>query len=264
VASKIEVDRVEFIILAETAGINRVPMVASYSHYGTPVQDIPREFEEAEQRCRQRGLIDHGGRINDRVWELIGVYPNSSVEFDLRFSTEKETEVRAAVSQAGDVAVRTVVDGDRITLDAVRPNDMISALMSVLPEVGPARIRPPLSIELSEMRAAMAEAQRRGDSSQDAIEQELRSRGVSVGTFRKITQILDGPRLGAGEAGVTIWGRERKEFRGDQTMKIIDLPSGRVAIYNSGNQRMLAGCDIGTFQRILGGLVTETQRDATW
>ena len=68
----------------------------------------------------------------------------------------------------------------------------------------------------------------------------------------------------APDAGVTVWAQGRKEFRADQTMKLLDLPSGRVAIYNSSGQRMLAGADVGTFKRILGGLASQTQRSADW
>lgn len=93
-ATKIDIDRLEFIVLAERAGLNRVPMVASYSHYGTRVQDISREFGDAEQRCRAKGLLDPGGKVNDRVLELFDVYPRTAVEYDLRFSTQKETELR--------------------------------------------------------------------------------------------------------------------------------------------------------------------------
>ncbi|MBB5153797.1 ESX secretion-associated protein EspG [Saccharopolyspora phatthalungensis] len=260
---KLDVDRLEFAILAERAGLSRIPMIASYSNYGTTVKDMPREFEAAEQRVRDRGLINPGG-VNDRVMELLGIYPHAAVEYDLRFSSNKGTELRVAVSKARKTAVRTVVDGDRIILEPVHPNDVIPALVSVLPEHPPARIRPPLSVDLAEMRAAMTEVRRRGDEDPQAIEHTLRARGVNIASFRKMTQLLDGPRLGLGEVGVTIWDDRRKEFRGDQTLRIIDLQVGRTAVYNSGAQRMFAGADMSTFTRVLGELTTKTQREAAW
>ncbi|GAA0511716.1 ESX secretion-associated protein EspG [Saccharopolyspora thermophila] len=260
---KLDVDRLEFAILVERAGINRIPLITSFSHYGTPVKDIPSEFEAAERRCRDRGLTVPGG-VNERILEMLAVYPNAAIEYDLRFSAKKGTELRAAVSKAGKRALRTVVDGDRIILEPVHPNDLIPALVSVLPEHPPARIRPPLSVDLAEMRAAMTEVRRRGDDDPQAIEQSLRARGVNIASFRKMTQLLDGPRLGLGELGVTIWDDRRKEFRGDQTIRIIDLQLGRTAVYNSGSQRMFAGADVNTFTRVLGELTTKTQREAAW
>jgi ESX secretion-associated protein EspG len=260
---KLDVDRLEFAILAERARLTRIPMIASYSNYGTPVKDMPREFEAAEQRARDRGLI-HPGGVNDRVMELLGIYPHAVIEYDLRFSSKKGAELRASVSKVGKTAVRTVVNGDRIILEPVHPNDVIPALVSVLPEHPPARLRPPLSVDLAEMRAAMAEVNRRGDDDPRAIEQSLRAQGVNVANFRKMTQLLDGPRLGLGEVGVTIWDDRRKEFRGDQTLRIIDLQLGRTAVYNSGTQRMFAGADMSTFTRVLGELATKTQREAAW
>ncbi|MGP4021662.1 ESX secretion-associated protein EspG [Saccharopolyspora sp. 5N708] len=260
--SKLDVDRLEFAILAERAGLSRIPMIASYSNYGTTIKDIPGEFEAAEQRIRDRGLINPGG-VNERVLEVLGIYPHATVEYDLRFSAKQGTELRAAVSKVGKTAVRTVVDDDRIILEPVHPSDAIPALVSVLPERTPARIRPPLSVDLAEMRAAMTEVRRRGDDPQ-AIEQSLRARGVNISAFRKMTQLLDGPRLGLGEVGVTIWDDRRKEFRGDQTIRIIDLQIGRTAVYNSGAQRMFAGADVSTFTRVLGELTTKTQREAAW
>ena len=262
--SKIDVDLIEFAILADRSGINRVPTVASYSNYGTPFTDIPRQLEEAEQRCRERGLLTPGGQLNDRVQEMIGLYPHASLEYDLRFSAQKGSELRACVSQAGETALRTLIDGDRVVLERIRPVDMIPALVSVLPERAPARIRPPLSVDLAEMRAVMADVSRRGRSDDQAIEQGLRSRGVDVRTFRQMTQLLEGKRLGLGELGVTVWDPRRKEHRGKQTIRIIDLETGRAAVYNSGSRRMFAGADIGTFNRVLGELAAETKRDAAW
>ncbi|WP_344684029.1 ESX secretion-associated protein EspG [Saccharopolyspora taberi] len=262
--SKIDIDLLEFAVLADRSGINRVPAVASYSNYATPFHNIPVQLAEAEQRCRQRGLLTPGGEINDRVRELIGIYPHVSLEYDLRFSAQKGTELRACVSQAGETAVRTIVEGDHVVLDKVRPVDMIPALIAVLPELQPARIRPPLSIDLTEMRAAMADVSKHGRSDNEAIEQALRSRGADVRPLRQMTQLLDGPRQGLGEIGVTVWDPRRKEHRGDQTIRIIDLESGRTAVYNSGNQRMFAGADTSTFTRVLGEIATETRRDVIW
>ncbi|GAB3283095.1 hypothetical protein GCM10027563_13660 [Parasphingorhabdus pacifica] len=169
-----------------------------------------------------------------------------------------------AVSQAGQRALRTVVDGDRIILESVRPSDAVQAMMSTLPEHAPARIRPPLSMDLGELRKVMGEVNKRGEADQRAVEEGLRSRGMDIRGFRQITQLLDAPRLGAGEVGATIWTATRKEVRCDQTLKIIDLPSGRVAIYNSAGQRMLAGADIGTFNRILNDMVKHAQRETAW
>lgn len=258
--SKIDVDRLEFIVLAERAGSSRVPMIASFSHYGTRVQNISDEYADAEQRCRARGLLGPGGQVDEHALEMIGLYSRAAVEYDLRFSTQKETELRVAVTQAGPRAMRTVVEGDRVLLESVRPSDAIQALVSTLPEQAPARIRPPLSIDLAEMRKVMADLDKRGETDPRAIEEGLRARGVDIRGFRQITQLLEGPRQGAGEVGATIWTSTRKEIRCDHTLKIVDLASGRVGIYNSAGQRMLAGADIGTFNRILGDMVTQAQR----
>ncbi|GAB3283100.1 hypothetical protein GCM10027563_13670 [Parasphingorhabdus pacifica] len=87
--SKIDVDRLEFIILAERANLTRVPMVASFSHYGTRVQDIGREYDAAEQRCRERGLLGPRRELNENVQEMLAAYAHTSVEYDLRFSTKQ-------------------------------------------------------------------------------------------------------------------------------------------------------------------------------
>lgn len=262
---KLDVDRLEYAILAERAGLKRVPVVAAFSHHGTRVRDAPREFDAAEQRVRERGLV-HPGGVNDQVLELLEAYSHATVEYDLRFSAQKGTELRAAVTQTAKAAVRTTVHGDRIVLEPVHPRDAIPALVSLLPEHRPARIRPPLSVDLDAVRAAMRDAERQGGDPR-AIEQSLRARGASTVNFRKMTQLLDGPRLGLGELGVTVWDDLGKEHRGEQTMRVIDLEQGRTAVYNSGNQRMFAGADVSTFTRVLGELATETRRaaaDARW
>jgi hypothetical protein len=261
---RFDVDRLEFVILVERAGLTRIPMVASYSNYGTPFQDIPRELEAAEQRCRDRGLIRFGGKVVDELQELLSIYSRTSVEYDLRFSAKKGTELRAAVCRSGDSAVRTVVDGDRVLLDPVRPSDLIPAIVGVLPQHPPAKIRPPINVDLAEMRAAMADVRRRGVEDDRAIEEAVRARGVNVSAFRRVNQLLSGPRLGLGELGVTIWDERGKEHRGEQTIRIIDLPAGRTAVYNSGTQRMFAGADLGTFNRVLSELTKQTQRQAAW
>lgn len=258
--SALEVDRLEFAILAERAELNRIPMVTSFSHYGSPIEDVSGEFAAAGQRCVERGLLDRGGQINGDVLDLIAVYAHPSVEYDLRFSAEQGAELRAAVSRSGETAIRTVITDDRISVQRVRSSETVSSLITALPERGPARIRPPLSVDLVEIRAVMAGVEQRGEENPAAIERGLRDRGVNVASYRKMTNILDGPRLGLGEIGVTVWGARGKEYRGGQTIRIIDLASGRVAIYNSGSQRMLAGADTGTFERVLGGLTKETQR----
>ncbi|GGI68588.1 hypothetical protein GCM10011581_01920 [Saccharopolyspora subtropica] len=262
---KLDVDRLEYVILAGWAGITRVPTVAAYANYGTAVQDLDQELEAADQRCRQRGLVDPGDRVNDLVWDLMGVYTAGTIEFDLRFSREKGTELRACVTQSGKSATRTVVNGDRIILEKVRPGDAIPALVSLLPEHKPLKMQP-LQVDLVELRRARAELEKRGETDENALEQALRSRGVNVADYRRATRLLDGTKLGVGEVGVTVWGPgpSRKEQRGEQTMRIIDLEQGRVAVYNTRGQRIVAGCDMGTFRRILGDIATDAQRRVSW
>lgn len=252
----IAVDRLEFAVLADQTGVGRVPIVATFSHYSQPVTDVRRAFVDAEQRCRQRGLLDHNGQAGDEVRELLGIYPQTSVEFDLRFSTEKEHELRAAVSRSGRNAVRTVVEGDTIHVEEVRPENAVASLVSVLPDQAPARIHP-LSIDATALREVLA---KHPDPTPDVIEAGLRAHGVDTREYRKISQLLDGPRTGAGQLGVTAWGRGRREQRGEQTVQVIDIPSGRVAVYDSSSRRMVVGADVGTFNRVLGEIAEETAR----
>ena len=252
----IELDLLEYAVLAEKSGINRVPTIASYSNHGTAVTDVVAEFDDAEQRCRRRRLIDDRGRASDEVWDLLGIYPSTSVEFDLRFSAREGTEVRASVSRTSRGAVRTIVDGDRVRLEELRTGEAIASLVSALPPVDPLRTQP-LSIDLSALRAATAET---GGEDQAAIERSLRSHGVDVRVYRRITELLAGPKLGAGELGVTAWGRDRREHRGEQTVRVYDLESGRVVVHNSRGTRMLVGADMSTFHRVLDDLVSDTQR----
>ncbi|MCA1193300.1 ESX secretion-associated protein EspG [Saccharopolyspora sp. 6V] len=262
-ASKLDVDRLEFVVLVSRAGLKRMPPVLQYSHYGTPVQDINAELDAADARCRQRGLIDRANQVSDEVWDLIGVYGSSAVEFDLRFSAQKGTELRAAVSQSGRVAVRSVMHGDRYVLERVRPEDSVPALVSVLPDHPPVKMKP-VNVDLRELRAVMADVEKKGITDPRAVEQGLRGRGVDVAHFRKATELLDGTKLGAGQIGVTVWNAQRKEFRGDHTVQVIDVEGGRVSVYNSGNQRMVAGADVGTFRRVLGDLTGAAQRRSVW
>lgn len=254
----INVDRLEFAVLAEQSGASRVPAVTAFSHYGAPVADVRREFTAAEERCRHRGLLDRAGHVNGELRDLLAVFARTADEFDLRFSSEREHELRAAVSRSGRDAVRTVIDGETVRVEAVRPDNAIASLVSVMPEQAPARMRP-LSIDLAAMDAVMAE---HPDGDPDAIEAGLRGHGVDTREYRQITQLLDGPRLGAGQLGVTTWGRERREQRGEQTVQVIDVASGRMAIYNSSGRRMIAGADLGTFNRLLGELAQDARRNA--
>lgn len=48
---KIDVNRFEFAILAETAKLTRVPVVATYSHYGERPADQRVAFREAEDEA---------------------------------------------------------------------------------------------------------------------------------------------------------------------------------------------------------------------
>lgn len=262
-ALKIDVDRYEFMILAETAGITRVPTVATYSHYGSPPGDQRRAFQHAEDECRRRGLVDRSGRVSDDVWDLIAIYPNSAVEYDVRFSAEKGHEIRACVCRSGQLAVRTVVAHDRIVIDTVRAGEEIRALAAVLPDVPPMRTQP-MSVDLAELRTAVAAANRSGEASAQSIQRQLRARGVDVQGYRAMTQILDAEKLGAGQLGVTVWDAQRKEHRGDETVNVFDVAQGRVALYNGNNQRMLAGADASTLNRVLGEIATRTQRNAQW
>ncbi|WP_243791522.1 ESX secretion-associated protein EspG [Saccharopolyspora gloriosae] len=262
-SSKLDVDRLEFVILAGWAGLKRLPPVVQYSHYGTPVQDMDNELEAADARCRQRGLVNRTNQVSDEVWDLLAIYPSTAIEYDLRFSAQKGTELRAAVSQSGQVAVRTVMNGDRYVLERVRAEDAVPALVSVLPEHPPLKMKP-VNVDLTEMRSVMADVEKKGLTDPRAIEQGLRSRGIDVTGFRKATELLDGTKLGAGQIGVTVWNAQRKEFRGDHTVQVVDVEGGRVSIYNSGNQRMVAGADIGTFRRVLGDLTTAAQRRSVW
>lgn len=261
--STLEIDRLEFAVLAYKADLNRMPLVASFSHYATPIYSIPRQFAEAEERCRERGLLDGHGRLTENVAAMIDVFERTSVEYDLRYSSEKDSEVRAVVSTAGDIALRTVVNKDNFVLDKVRPSEAVSALAGVLPELAPARVQPPLSVELDALQAAMAEVKRQGDEDPRALDYRLRERGVSVSSYRKMTRLLDEePRSGLGEIGVTTWGPRRQEHRGAQTIRIVDLGVGRVALYNSGNRRMLAGADVSTYQRLISEILADAKKAA--
>lgn len=260
---KLDVDRLEFLILIGWAESRRIPPVLQYSHYGTQVRDLNAELEAADARCRQRGLVDRANRVSDEVWDLIAVYGSAALEYDLRFSAQQGTELRAAVSQSGQVAVRSAMHGDRIVLERIRSEDAVPALLALLPEHPPVKLQP-VHVDLTEMRAVMADAQAKGQADPRALEQGLRKRGVDVSGLRTATDLLDGDKLGAGQLGVTAWNPQRKEFRGDHTVQVVDVPSGRVSIYNSGNQRLVGGADLGTFRRVLGDLTTATQRRANW
>ncbi|MFR9728627.1 ESX secretion-associated protein EspG [Saccharopolyspora sp. MS10] len=262
-ASKLDVDRLEFLVLTGHAGLKRLPPVLQYSRYGTPVRNVRAELDAAADRCRGRGLVDRADRVSDEVWDLVGAYGSPAVEYDLRFSAQKGTELRAVVSQAGKVAVRSVMHGDRLVLERVRSEDAVPALVSVLPEHPPVKMKP-VNIDLGEMRAVMAEVEKKGITDPRAVEHGLRSRGVEVAGFRKATDLLDGTKLGAGQIGVTVWNQQRKEFRGDHTVQVVDVEGGRVSIYNSGTQRMIAGADVGTFRRVLGDLAGAAQRRSAW
>ena len=250
---KLDVDRLEFLVLNGWAGGRRIPPVLTYSHYGTPVQDLNAELEAADARCRQRGLVDRSNRVSDEVWDLIGVYGSTALEYDLRFSAQQGTELRAAVSRSGQIAVRSTMRGDRIVLERIRAEDAVPALLGLLPEHPPVKMQP-VQVDLTEMRAVVAAGA--------PLEQGLRNRGVDVRGLRAATDLLDGTKLGAGQIGVTAWNPRRAETRGEHTVQVVDVPGGRVSVYNSGNQRMIAGADLATFRRVLGELATATQRRA--
>ncbi|QGK68580.1 hypothetical protein GIY23_02545 [Allosaccharopolyspora coralli] len=260
---KIDVNRFEFAILAETAKLTRVPMVATYSHYGARPADQRVAFREAEDECRRRGLIERGGQVSDDVWDLIATYSNTAVEYDLRFSATQGHELRACVDRAGQLAVRTVVADDRIVIDEVRAGDEVRSLMALLPESAPMRT-PPMSVDLVELRAAATEAARDGEPDQRSIHRILRAKGVDVDGYRAMTQILDADKSGAGQLGVTVWDRHGKEHRGEETVNVFDVAHGRVALYNAGNQRVLAGADTATLDRVLGEIAARTHRNAQW
>ncbi|MCA1190235.1 MULTISPECIES: ESX secretion-associated protein EspG [unclassified Saccharopolyspora] len=262
-ASKLDVDRLELGVLTGWAGVKRLPPVLRFSHYGTPLQNINAEIEAADARCRQRGLLDHANRVSDEVWDLVAAYQRAAVEYDLRFSSQKGTELRVAVSQVGQVTIRSVLNGDRVIIERVRPESAIPSLVSTLPDHPPAKFKP-VNIDLAALRAVMAEAAKASDADSRAVEKGLRARGLDASGFRAATELLDGPKLGAGQVGVTVWNSQRKEFRGSSTMQIVDLEVGRVSIYNSGSQRLIAGADMGTFRRVLGDLTTGAQRLSTW
>ncbi|MBA8826734.1 hypothetical protein FHX42_004113 [Saccharopolyspora lacisalsi] len=171
-----ELDLLEYAVLAEKSGINRVPTIASYSNHGTAVTDVVAEFENAEQRCRRRRLINGSGRASDEVWDLLGIYPSTSVEFDPRFSAQEGTEVPASVSRTSRGAVRTIVDGDRVRLEELRAGEAIPALVSALPPVDPMRMQP-LSIDLSALRAATAETDGEDQAAKPGGQEQPRRRG---------------------------------------------------------------------------------------
>ncbi|MGJ7905629.1 ESX secretion-associated protein EspG [Actinopolyspora sp. H202] len=255
----LDLDSLEFAVLAEGAGIARVPTVAAYRNYGTLVDDVDAEFDAAERRCRQRGLLDRSGRPEDGVAELLALYERASVEYDLRFSAQRETELRAAVCGAGRAALRTVVSGDRVRLDRISVDQPIPAILAVLPEHEPLRMRP-LSVELSALRSVYAEADEGSEPDQREVEPRLRALGVDTREFRRITELLAEPRLGVGELGVTVWEKGGAESRGEQTVKLIDIGRGRMAVYNGAGRRMLCGADPATIGRVLGEVAELARR----
>lgn len=252
----LDVDRLEFAVLAQKSGITRVPVVAAYGHHGTTVGDVRGAFDAAEDRCHHRGLLMRGEVRTDAA-ELLNLYQHAEVEYDLRFSVEQGTELRAAVTRSGRDAVRTVVDGDRVHLEEVRGSEAIAALVSVLPERPPARVRP-TGVDSEALTAVMKQ---HPDGDQTTIEAGLRSHRADTREYRRAAQLLDGPKLGVGQVGVTIWDHLRREHRGQHTMQVIDIPSGRVGVYDSRGQRMIAGADLATFIRVLDDITTDTRHD---
>lgn len=244
------VDRFAFGVLAENAGVSRVPTVTAFSHHPIDVDNVAQEVMAAQEWCREQNLIDRAGKVSDDVANLLSLYGRASEEFDLRFSVEQQHERRATVSRSGRDAVRTVVDGDLIYVEEVSAHSAIASLVAVLPEQAPARIKA-TGFDLAAVQ---------GITDDQHAEAQLRSHGVDTREFRKVTQLLDEPRLGAGQIGVTIWGRGHREQRAKQTVEVIDVTSGRIALYNSNGQRMIVGADAATFDRVLGGILTDTRR----
>lgn len=259
----LDLDMLEFAVLVDKAGINRVPMVASYRNYGTVIDDVGHAFEVAEQRCRDKGLMDRAGKLDPRVGEMLAVYPNASVEYDLRFSMQRGTELRATVSGAGRAALRSVVSGDRIYLEQVQPDQLIVSLVAILPEHGPMRMQP-LSVDLAAMRSAMSGFDEDNEPDRQTIESRLRSKGADTRQFRRMGQILDTQRLGVGELGVTVFGDRGSEARGEQTLRLMDLEQGRVVIYNSGGHRMLCGGDGNTLARVMAEVTERARKSLHW
>ncbi|MHA6802204.1 ESX secretion-associated protein EspG [Salinifilum ghardaiensis] len=266
-AAQLDLDVLEFAVLTGRAGSTRIPTVAAYNRQDPPnvdTGDITAELRAAEQRCRERGLLRPGGRVEDGAFELLRSYRECGVEYDLRFTAQQGDELRACVSETSTGGTRTVVRRGRVTVHPVRPGDAVPALISLLPQHPAMRIRP-IQLNLQKVRSAHEEVTRQGAAEDPrAVEHGLRRHGVNLVDYRKAVRLLDTPKLGAGELGATVFGWERREVRGDQTLRILDLEQGRVAVYNGSGQRLVAGCDAGTVKRVLGDIVAEVREENAW
>lgn len=267
VAARLDLDLLEFAVITGRAGLSRVPTVAAYSREEPPdvdTGDIAAELEAAEQRCRERGLLRPGGHLGEEAAELLSAYRECGTEYDLRFTPGQDSELRACVSETGTGGTRTAVQRGRVSIDPVRRGDAVAALLSLLPQRPAMRIRP-IQLDLAKVRSAQEEVARQGAADDpQAVEHGLRRHGVNLVDYRKAVRLLDAPKLGAGEFGATVFGWERREVRGDQTLRILDLEQGRVAVYNGSGQRLVAGCDAGTVKRVLGDIVAGTRQGSVW
>jgi hypothetical protein len=206
-------------------------------------------------RLRALGIIDPRGAITADLNRAITAFAYAPVEVDLRFATTPGVEVRAAVSRYEGRAFLAVVTGDHVRFSGLPAAAGLAALVSVLPQMDPAR-GTQISLPIAEVDAAITTAMESGAPSTgpDADDQLVRglvARGVSRPDARLFVSLVGGRRLRSAEFGVTVRDRTGHRHRGRRTIQAVDTRRGRAVRYTRGGYLVAAPADRDTFVRIL-------------
>lgn len=128
--SVIELDYVELGVAWQRSRLPSLSPIFTWRNRATVPDDPQRALDDAETRLRSRGLIERRGELDDDLYGVLALFAQAPYELDLRFAPGPGQEIRACVAGRAGHAVRAIVDGERVRVQAI-PDYSITASLIV-------------------------------------------------------------------------------------------------------------------------------------
>jgi len=147
----------------------------------------PREERDSQRsvldgELAEAGLVNRRGRLDPDFLDLLPVLTNASLEY-FGWLHHDEVTWSALAASRGMLGVLAVRRGDRVTLTTVDHNELPSAFVGVLPEIGPGG-GTRWVVRMTDMR--------------EGLERTHRDRSIAR-VIAEITKVMERPVLGGGE-----------------------------------------------------------------
>ncbi|AHH94529.1 ESX secretion-associated protein EspG [Kutzneria albida] len=253
----IKLDYAELGVAWQRSRLPALPTILTWRNHTPPPTDPQEALEQAEARLRARGLLDR--HLDDDLYGALALVAHASFELDLRYAPAPGRELRACVAARGSFAVRAVLDGDSVRLDAVPDHSLTASLVRVLPETPPAT-GSTVSVPTADLEAAVTEAAERGIDSDGAVEAGLRARGIRSDAARNLSALVAGERSAYGKFAAAVRDSAGARHRSPNIVKVFDTARGRVALFERNGYTVAAPADVILLVRVVGELLEGTRQ----